>query len=94
MGPVSITLRIRPPKQGGCHVSVILSASGQVKPGRRGTNIGLYASAWEFEDVRRYAKVQQALATEPEGQAIATQGQATDAPSILVSDTVWNEIPL
>jgi hypothetical protein len=59
-----------------------------------GTNVGLYASAWEFEDMRGYARAQQAFVTEPEGQAIATQGQGADAASVLVANTVWTEIPL
>lgn len=59
-----------------------------------GSGTGMYIATWDFDSIRSYAKTMEAFTTEPEGQAIAAAASATDAPSTLVFEAVYSEIPV
>lgn len=59
-----------------------------------GSGTGLYTSVWELENMAAYARVMGAFTTEPAGQAIAAEATAADAPSTLVFEAVYTEIPV
>lgn len=57
-----------------------------------GSSSGLYAGVWQFEDLHGYAKVMDAFAAEPEGQAIAMAIAAADPPGRVLFEAVYNEV--
>jgi hypothetical protein len=59
-----------------------------------GLGAGMSISTWEFENARAWGKAIDAFNTDPEGQAIALEAMAPDAPLTRVFEGVYTQIPL
>jgi len=59
-----------------------------------GSGAGMTMSTWEFETMRAFGACIDAFNTDPEGQAIAVDATAADAPLTRVFEGIYTQIPL